>query len=138
MKIGFFQHDNPNAPAAGKYYSAAPDGTLDKDTVGALTRSKYQTCNITSLAELAQWMQDNAHPIQHLTAGISEHEHAVCLPAGQTTDASGLPVIHRTNDHLNFAECTRVVCLYGFQKKSNKDYKKAIIKSEKILNDYLK
>ena len=41
-------------------------------------------------------------------------------------------------DHLNFAECTKVVCLYGFQKKSNKDYKKAIKKSEKILSDYLK
>jgi phage-related protein len=41
-------------------------------------------------------------------------------------------------DHLNFAECTKVVCLYGFQKKSNKDYKKAIKQAEKILNDYLK
>jgi phage-related protein len=41
-------------------------------------------------------------------------------------------------DHLNFAECTKVVCLYGFQKKSTKDYKKAIKQSEKILRDYLK
>ncbi len=40
-------------------------------------------------------------------------------------------------DHLNFAECTKTVCLYGFQKKSNKDYKKAIIQSDKILRDYL-
>lgn len=41
-------------------------------------------------------------------------------------------------DHLNFAECTRAVCLYGFQKKSTKDYKKAIKKAEIILEDYLK
>ncbi len=41
-------------------------------------------------------------------------------------------------DHLNFAECTKVVCLYGFQKKLTKDYKKAIKQSEKILSDYLK
>ncbi len=41
-------------------------------------------------------------------------------------------------DHLNFAECTKVVCLYGFQKKSTKDYKKSIKQSEKILSDYLK
>jgi len=47
-------------------------------------------------------------------------------------------VIMFTIDHLNFAECTKVVCLYGFQKKSNKDYKKAIKQSEKILSDYLK
>jgi len=47
-------------------------------------------------------------------------------------------VIMFTIDHLNFAECTKVVYLYGFQKKSNKDYKKAIKQSEKILSDYLK
>ena len=41
-------------------------------------------------------------------------------------------------DHLNFSECTKAVCLYGFQKKSTKDYKKAIKQSEKILEDYLK
>lgn len=41
-------------------------------------------------------------------------------------------------DHLNFAECTKVVCLCGFQKKSNKDYKKAIKQAEKLLSDYLK
>lgn len=41
-------------------------------------------------------------------------------------------------DHLNFAECTKAVCLYGFQKKGTKDYKKAIKKAEKILKDYLK
>lgn len=41
-------------------------------------------------------------------------------------------------DHLNFAECTKVVCLHGFQKKSNKDYKKAIKQAEKILKNYLK
>ncbi len=42
-----------------------------------------------------------------------------------------------TIDHLNFAECTKVVCLNGFQKKSTKDYTKAIKKAEKLLNDYL-
>ena len=41
-------------------------------------------------------------------------------------------------DHLNFIECTKVVCLCGFHKKSNKDYKKATRQAEKILSDYLK
>ena len=41
-------------------------------------------------------------------------------------------------DHLNFAECTKAVCLYGFHKKGTKDYKKAIKQAEKILEDYLK
>jgi len=40
-------------------------------------------------------------------------------------------------DHLNFSECNQAICLYGFHKKSNKDYKKALIKAEKILNNYL-
>ena len=40
-------------------------------------------------------------------------------------------------DHLNFAECTKAVCLCGFQKKSTKDYKKAINQAEKLLGDYL-
>ena len=40
-------------------------------------------------------------------------------------------------DHLNFAECTKVVYLNGFQKKSTKDYTKAIKMAEKILHDYL-
>lgn len=41
-------------------------------------------------------------------------------------------------DHLNFAECTKAVCLCGFQKKSTKDYKKAVKQTEKILEEYLK
>ena len=41
-------------------------------------------------------------------------------------------------DHLNFAECTKAVCLFGFQKKSTKDYKKSIKQAEKILEQYLK
>lgn len=41
-------------------------------------------------------------------------------------------------DHLNFAECKEAICLNGFVKKSNKDYKKAIVKAENILKDYLK
>jgi len=40
-------------------------------------------------------------------------------------------------DHLNFAECTKAVCLCGFQKKSTKDYTKAIKQAEKLLGDYL-
>ncbi|TKG95031.1 hypothetical protein EYV94_09970 [Puteibacter caeruleilacunae] len=40
-------------------------------------------------------------------------------------------------DELSFAECKEVICLYGFKKKSTKDYKKAIASSERILNDYL-
>ncbi len=46
-------------------------------------------------------------------------------------------IIIFTIDHSNFAECTKVVCLNGFHKKSTKDYTKAIKKAEKILNDYL-
>ena len=41
-------------------------------------------------------------------------------------------------DHLNFAECTKAVCLCGFQKKGTKDYGKAIKQAERILEDYLK
>jgi hypothetical protein len=40
--------------------------------------------------------------------------------------------------HLNFAECTKAICLCGFQKKETKDYKKAIKQAEKILENYLK
>ena len=41
-------------------------------------------------------------------------------------------------NHLNFAECTKAVCLVAFQKKSTKDYKNAIKQAEKILKEYLK
>ena len=41
-------------------------------------------------------------------------------------------------DHLNFSECTQVVCLNGFMKKSNKDYVKAVKVAEKFLEEYLK
>lgn len=41
-------------------------------------------------------------------------------------------------DHLNFSEAKKVVCLFGFLKKSTKDYKKAIKAAEKILEEYLK
>jgi hypothetical protein len=40
-------------------------------------------------------------------------------------------------DHLNFSECTKAVCLTGFQKKSTKDYKKAIKAAERNLEEYL-
>ena len=33
-------------------------------------------------------------------------------------------------DHSNFTECTKVVCLNGFNKKSTKDYKQAIKTAE--------
>lgn len=46
-------------------------------------------------------------------------------------------IIIFTIDHLNFSECTKAVCLNGFQKKSTKDYKKAIKQAEKILENYL-
>ena len=42
-------------------------------------------------------------------------------------------IIIFTIDHLNFAECTKAICLYGFVKKSTKDYKKAIKQAESIL-----
>ena len=38
-------------------------------------------------------------------------------------------------DHLNFAECTKAVCLCGFHKKSTKDYKKAIKQAERLLEE---
>ncbi len=41
-------------------------------------------------------------------------------------------------DHLNFAECTKAVCLCGFQKKGTNDYKKAIKQAERILENYIK
>ncbi len=41
-------------------------------------------------------------------------------------------------DHLNFAESTKAVCLFGFQKKATKDYDNAIKQAEKILENYLK
>ncbi|MCK5846195.1 MAG: type II toxin-antitoxin system RelE/ParE family toxin [Bacteroidales bacterium] len=40
-------------------------------------------------------------------------------------------------DHSNFAECTKVICLNGFLKKSTKDYSKAIKIAENLLNEYL-
>ncbi|MBI9060865.1 MAG: type II toxin-antitoxin system RelE/ParE family toxin [Marinilabiliaceae bacterium] len=41
-------------------------------------------------------------------------------------------------DHLSFVECRKVVCLYGFQKKSSKDYKNAIKLAERVLDEYLR
>ncbi len=41
-------------------------------------------------------------------------------------------------DHLNFAECEKAICLNGFLKKSNKDYKKALSTAENLLKEYLK
>ena len=40
-------------------------------------------------------------------------------------------------DHLNFAECKKVICLCGFKKKSTKEYKKALKQAEQILSNYL-
>ena len=40
-------------------------------------------------------------------------------------------------DHINFIECTKAVCLCGFLKKSNKDYRKAIKQAEKLLEEYI-
>ena len=40
-------------------------------------------------------------------------------------------------DHLNFVECTKLICLYGFMKKSKKDYPKAVKQAQRILRDYL-
>jgi hypothetical protein len=42
-----------------------------------------------------------------------------------------------TIDHYNFNECEKLVCLNGFVKKSNKDYKKAIMVADVIKNKYL-
>ena len=50
---------------------------------------------------------------------------------------SEIRIIMFTIDHSNFAECSEIVCLNGFQKKSTKDYKKAIKESEKLLKKYL-
>lgn len=40
-------------------------------------------------------------------------------------------------DHLNFIEAKKVVLLNGFVKKANKDYKKALKKAERLLEQYL-
>lgn len=45
-------------------------------------------------------------------------------------------VILFTVNHTNFNECTEVICLNGFLKKSTKDYKKAIKLADKILENY--
>lgn len=47
-------------------------------------------------------------------------------------------IIIFASNHMNFAECTHAVCLFGFQKKSTKDYRKAIHHAENILEKYLK
>ena len=39
-------------------------------------------------------------------------------------------------DHLNFIEAKKVVLLNGFVKKANKDYKKALKKAERLLEEY--
>jgi len=41
-------------------------------------------------------------------------------------------------DHLNFAEYTKAICLNGFIKKSNKDYKAALRRAENLLKENLK
>ncbi len=46
-------------------------------------------------------------------------------------------VIMAAVDHSNFAECTKIVCLNGFLKKSTKDYTKAIKMAERLLYEYL-
>jgi hypothetical protein len=46
-------------------------------------------------------------------------------------------IIIFTIDHANFIECTRLVCLNGFIKKSSKDYKNAISIATKLKEEYL-
>ena len=46
-------------------------------------------------------------------------------------------IIIFTIDHSSFIESKKVICLNGFIKKSNKDYKKAIRISEKLIEDYI-
>ncbi|MCM1170487.1 MAG: type II toxin-antitoxin system RelE/ParE family toxin [Bacteroides sp.] len=38
-------------------------------------------------------------------------------------------------DHRNIFECTRIILLNGFMKKSGKDYKKQIALAERILKE---
>lgn len=45
-------------------------------------------------------------------------------------------IIMFTTDHPNFAECSKVICLNGFIKKSTKDYNKAIKQADKLLTNY--
>ena len=40
-------------------------------------------------------------------------------------------------DNSNFSESTKIVCLNGFQKKSTKDYTKALRKAKRLLDEYL-
>lgn len=41
-------------------------------------------------------------------------------------------------DHMNFAQCTKAICLTGFMKKSTKDYNKALKKAGSILEEMVK
>lgn len=47
-------------------------------------------------------------------------------------------IILFTLDSNSFNESRKVICLNGFLKKSNKDYKKAILKAESLLEQYKK
>ena len=40
-------------------------------------------------------------------------------------------------DHSNFHECSKAICLYGFIKKSTKDYNKAIKQAQRLIDNYL-
>lgn len=42
-----------------------------------------------------------------------------------------------TLDHENFNEASKIICIYGFIKKANSDYKRAIKKADHILINYL-
>ncbi len=46
-------------------------------------------------------------------------------------------IILFTVDHPNFIESSKIICLNGFVKKSNNDYKKAIKIAEKLIKNYL-
>jgi len=39
-------------------------------------------------------------------------------------------------DHRNFNQCSKAILLNAFLKRSNKDYKKAIDKAQKLLEEY--
>ncbi|SFM16694.1 hypothetical protein [Shimia aestuarii] len=112
MSVGCFTHVDPTAPAPGKYFSQAPDGSLVKATRGSIIHSRYETVSIGTLAELQHWMEA-ASSGTHLTQGISRHPQAAALYAGRVAEleAAGntvdpmtqLPLITRSNADLSWS-----------------------------------
>ncbi len=106
MRLGVFEHADPDAAAAGKYFFER-DGKLEKETVGYLTKSTYQTLECETLAQLQEMLVAFGAD-WHLTAGIAAFDEATVLPRealdAMNGQAEGQPLISRTNEHLTFPD----------------------------------